>query len=210
MTFQLIQQFAPDNIKSAFIGGLPVELNVSREEIQGQISIEMDFDVADLDPGLIDNRIKAVTALKSLDTENLLPLQPLLKALAAYLLPSHYRFLVANPAKQAIDEAADERRIIGDLLNGMEPAYVPGQNHGVRIEELKRVFGMEIDKEGNVTNVQPVGQEGTMSKPQKTAMSDPDVAALVQNRFKFHAFQLQQQENAGTGRTGVEPIREAA
>lgn len=210
MTFQLIQQFAPATIKSAFVGGLPVELSVSREEIQGQVSIEMDFDVADLDPGLIDNRIKAITALKSLDTENLLPLQPLLKAMAAYLLPSHYRFLVANPAKQAIDEAADERRIIGDILNGMEPAYVPGQNHGVRLEEMKRVFGMEIDKEGNVRNVQPVGQEGTMSKPQKLAMSDPDVAALVQNRLKFHAFQLQQQENAGTGRTGVEPIREAA
>ena len=210
MTFQLIQQFAPDTIKAAFVGGLPVELNVTREEIQGQVSIEMDFDVADLDPGLIDQRIKAVTSLKSLDTENLLPLQPLLKALAAYLLPSHYRFLVANPAKQAMDEAADERRIIGDILNGMEPAYTPGQNHQVRLEEMKRVFGMEVDKEGNLVGMQPVGVEGALSKPQRTATTDPDVAALIQNRFKFHAFQLQQQENAGTGRTGVEPIREAA
>jgi len=208
MTFQLIQQFAQDTIKAAFVGGLPVDLNVSREEIQGQVSIEMDFDVQDLDPGLMDKRIKAAMALKSLDTENLLPLQPLLKALAAYLLPSHYRFLVANPEKQARDEAADERRVIGDILNGMEPAYTPGQNHAIRLDELKRVFGMEIDKEGNVVNMQPVGTEGTLSKPQKTASTDPDVAALVQNRFKFHAFQLQQQENAGTGRTGVEPIRE--
>jgi len=210
MTFQLIQQFAPETIKAAFVGGLPVSLNVTRDEIQGQASIELDFDVADLDPGLIDNRIKAVTALKSLDTENLLPLQPLLKALAAYLLPSHYRFLVANPAKQAIDEAADERRIIGDLLNGMEPAYLPGQNHAVRLEEMKRVFGMEVNQDGDVTGMQPVGQDGSMSKPQRTATTDPDVAALVQNRFKFHAFQLQQQQNAGTGRTGVEPIRQPA
>lgn len=210
MTFQLVQEFAPDEVKAGFVAGLPVQLTVSRDEIQGQASLELDFDVADLDPGLLEQRMKAVTSLKSLDVENLIPLQPLLKALASTLLPSHYRFLVADPSKQAIEEAADERRIIGDLLNGLEPAYIPGQNHQVRIEEMKRVFGMEIDKEGNVRNVQPVGQEGAMSKPQRLAMEDPDVAALVQNRFKFHAFQLQQQENAGTGRLGVEPVREVA
>ncbi len=210
MTFQLVQQYSPDEIKAGFVGGLAVQLTVSRDEIQGQPSIEMDFDVSDLDPGLIDHRVKAVTALKTLDTQNLIPLQPLLKALTAYLLPSHYRFLVADPQKQAIEEAADERRIIGDILNGLEPAYIPGQNHQVRLEEMKRVFGMEVDKEGNVRMLQPVGPDGQMTKPQRTATTDPDVAALVQNRLKFHAFQLQQQENAGTGRIGVEPIREAA
>lgn len=209
-TFQLVQEFAPDEIKAAFVGGMPVQLTVTKEEIQGQASLELDFDVADLDPGLTEQRVKAITALKGMDTENLLPLQPLLKALTAWLLPSHWRFLVQDSSQRAIEEAADERRVIGDILNGLEPAYVPGQNHAVRLEELKRVFGIEVDKEGNVRQMLPMGEEGSFTKPQRTATEDPDVAKLVGNRLKFHSFQLQQQENAGVGRLGVEPIREEA
>jgi len=211
MTFQLVQEFAPEVIRASFLGGMAVDMHVSREEIQGQVAFELDFDVADLDPSMVEKRMKAIAALQGMDREGLMQNGPLMKAMTAWLLPSHYRLLVAQPQKQAMEEAEDERRIIGSLLNGMEEPYTEGQNHQLRLQVLQDIFGIQVGRDGEIAIMQPKGQEGKFTRAQKVAQADEDVAALLKNRVKFHSFQVQQyQENAQTGRTGVEPVREPA
>jgi len=108
LTFQTIQEFAPNELRASFMGGLPVSLQVTREEIQGQVSIEIDYDVGELDPSLQDKRMKGLAMALQFDNQGLLQRAPILKAIVATYLPSHYKLLVADPKQQAQDEEADE------------------------------------------------------------------------------------------------------
>ncbi|MEQ1750507.1 MAG: hypothetical protein ABL974_13860, partial [Prosthecobacter sp.] len=66
------------------------------------------------------------------------------------------------------------------------------------------------DKKGAVSAIQPVGPNGQPSRAQRTFNEDPEVQQLVLNRLRFHAFQLTQQDNAQTGKLGVETIEDKA
>lgn len=211
--FQLIQQFAPEDIKASFVGGLPVSLSATREEIQGRVGIELDYDVNELDPDRAEKTIKSVVLLRQLDPENNLNFNPLLKACVSYLLPAHYKTLVSDPNKRQAEETKDEQGINGEILSGTqfdeEGSYVPGTNHNLRLQVMQRIYGVTTDKRGVVVGMQPNGPNGQPSRAQRLYESDPDVNARVNNRLAFHARQIQQQqENAQVGRQLVEPVTE--
>lgn len=209
MQFQLIQQFVPDEISSSFLGGQPVNFHASREDIQGQVSVNLEYDVTEIDPKAVEQKLTALTTLlRPLDNQGLLQTGPILKAGASMLFPSWHRLFVADPGKQTKQEIDDEKAIISQMLNGMEGEYVPGGNHQLRLQTLQDIFGLQIDKKGNFTIARPLGKDGQPSRAQKILMEDSTVAAMVDNRVKFHTFQIQQlTENAETGRLGVEPLQ---
>lgn len=209
LQFQLIQEFSPDELKASFVGGMPVDLQVSREEIQGQVSLELEYDVTEMDPTMVEKKLGALAnMIRPLDNQGLLNTGPILKAATAMLFPSWYKLLVADPNAKAVEEAEQEKNVVSGLLNGLESAYVPGQNHTLRLEVMKGLFGIEADKKGNFQIVKNLGKDGQPSRAQKILMEDQDVGELVSNRVKFHSFQIQQQtENAQTGRLGVEPLQ---
>lgn len=211
--FQLIQEMAPQNIRASFVGGLPVSLNVSREDIQGRVGIELDYDLNELDPDRAEKTVKSLVLLRQLDPGNEMQYNTLLRALVSYLLPAHYKTLVANPNAKAKEETADEKSMLADILSGTQfdeaDSYVPGTNHNLRLQVMQRIFGAQTDKQGNVLVMQPNGADGQTSRAQRLYNEDPDVQLRVQNRFNFHARQIQQQqENAKTGRELVEPVTE--
>jgi len=75
------------------------------------------------------------------------------------------------------------------------------------LQVMQRIFGAQVNKQGAIVQMQPMGLEGQPSRAQKVFMEDATVKALVENRFAFHARQIQQmQENAQTGRQLVQPV----
>jgi len=198
MTFQLIQQFAPDEIKASAIGGLPVSLNATRDEIQGQVSINVEFDAADLDLELVGKKMEFLTQLRQFDTEGLIPVAQILKAGMSMAMPAWARLLVADPQKHAREEMQEEMDVLNSLLNGIERDYVPGKNHALRRQVLLNAIGRP-------------GEDGQPTRIQKLMMENPDVKALVENRIKFHTFQVQQMTvNPAVGRLGVEAVQGGA
>jgi hypothetical protein len=210
MTFMLCQQYAPDSIKSAFIGGLPVNMNVGREEIQGRVSLELDFDVSELDQEMLQKRMQSISLLLGMDNAALMLRPALLQALTASLLPAHYKLIVAKPEEQRANEVKDEQVCLAEIVSGTqfdeENSYRPGLDHATRLGVMQSIFGIQIDKQGNLGGMQPLGKDGTPTRAQKILSEDTDVQARIANRAKFHVFQLTQQENAQTGKVGVEPV----
>lgn len=212
LTFQLVQQFAPEQLRASFVGGLPVSLQASREEIQGMVSIELDYDVGELDPAIQDKRMKGLAMALQFDNAGLLQRAPILRAIVATYLPSHYKLLVSDPDTQAKAEEADEQDIVAKILAGTlfdeRSSLVPGGNHELRLQVMQAIFGVQVDKKGEIMASQPTGPDGQPSRAQRLFAEDPAVQALVANRLRFHAIQLMQQQNAQTGKLGVEPVAE--
>lgn len=214
LAFQVIQQYSPTELRAGFVGGLPVSLEVSDKELQGQFAIELDFDVSEMDPGIMERRMKNVGTLLQIDNENLLKREPILRALASFLLPAHFKNLVANSQQQGKEEVSDEQRIVSEILNGTQfdeaASYVVGTNHAVRKQVIERIFGVQTDQKGRITGQMAVGPEGQPSRAQSLFGEDPDIQQRVAKRLQFHAFQMTQQQNAATGKLGVEVDEEAA
>jgi hypothetical protein len=194
--FQLAQQYAPERIRVGAIGGLEQRLEVSREEIQGQVSMDLQFDAADLDFERVGKKIEILqTLIRPMDTEGNMPVYELLRAATTMLLPSWSRTLLRNPMEAQGDEAEDEKRAMSELLAGIEAPYVPGKNHALRLQLMQEAM-------------QRPGADGGPSRVQQVLQESADVQALWQNRMEFHEFQVQQtQVNPSIGRLGVEPVQ---
>lgn len=215
MAFQLIQEFAPDELKAAFVGGLNVNLQATREDIQGMVSMELDFDVNDFDTSKTKEFMESWEILMRMDTKRLLNNEPMLKALAARLVPATYKTLVENTDKRAAQERDDEKRIITEILSGTQTAdderasYYPG-DHQTRMQFINEMFGFQTDAKGNILSMQAMGQKGQPTRAQTLFNEDSDIQARVINRLRFHARQLGQEQNALTGARQVEPVTQEA
>lgn len=208
-TFKLIQQFVPDELQAAFVGGLPVDLRVTKKEIQGQLSLEMDFDAADFDSSKTKEFVESAELVSRMDHTRLVNTEPFVRALMAKLMPAQAKALVASADKRAQDEAKDEQRIVGEILTGTQfderESYKPG-DHATRLETLKRIFGVQVNDKGDIMGLTPLGAQGNPTKAQQLLTTDQDVNERIANRLRFHALQLGQQRNAITGRNQVKPV----
>ncbi len=198
LTFALIQQYSPEEIRAASVAGLPVDLDVTRAEIQGGISLDVSFDPADLDMDTVLKKLKILNeGLLPLDRTGSLNTHNILRAAVSALLPGWVREIMPNTPEAVLQsEIADEDRILTALLAGQEQPYIPGKDHRARLNLLRQRL--------SATN-----EDGTPTKIQRTMQQEPDVAGLIENRAKFHQFQLDQQNNANVGRMGVEPQQQA-
>jgi len=209
-TFKLIQQFVPDELQAAFVGGLPVDLRVTKAEIQGQLSLEMDFDAADFNSSKTKEFMESAELIGRLDPTGLLNREPFMRALMAKLMPAQAKALVASADKRAKDEAQDEQRIASEILSGTQfdeqDSYQPG-DHATRLETLKRIFGAQVNDKGEIMGLTPLSAKGP-TRAQKLLTEDSDVRERIANRLRFHTLQLGQQQNAITGRNQVKPVTE--
>jgi hypothetical protein len=127
----------------------------------------------------------------SLNTHNIL------RAAVSALLPGWVGEIMPHAPEQVLQaEVADEDRILTALLAGQEQPYLPGKDHKARKEVL-------------LQRLSATNQDGSPTKIQRTMQENADVAALVENRVKFHDFQLDQQTNANTGKLGVKAQQQA-
>lgn len=196
LTFQLIQEYAPEEIRAASVGGLPVDLRVSRQEIQGQVSLGLSFDPADFDLQTVLKKLQVLNeGLLPLDRSGSINTYNIVRAAVSAVMPSWVREVVPKSEEKTLQsEIDDEDRVLGQLLLGLEQPYIPGGDHRARLGLLQRRLSAQ-------------NPDGSPVAAARILQANKDLAELVQNRMKFHQHQLDQQQNAVTGRVGVEPVQ---
>lgn len=187
MTFQLIQQFA-DSVRASSIAGVPVTLEATREDIQGEFDLQLTFDAADLDLEMVDKRLSAVAKLLvPLDTDAVLDRGGLMKVAFRTIAPSWAERLIRDPQTASRQEIDDEDDALAKMRAGIEPTFSLGKNHALRLQRL---------------------QENMAKSPslQAAVQGDPVFAALLQARIAMHQQQITQEENKQVGRLGAKAV----
>jgi hypothetical protein len=208
--FKLIQQFTPERIRATAVNGQPIDLDLSRADIQGQFSLQLEFDVGVLDPKTVESRMKMLQQyVSAMDREGLMKTEPLLRLMTMMINPTWSKLLVNDSKKAQMEDADDITGILSDALNGIEKPYIKGKNHAMRAQLLQQLIEMPLIQKG-----QPVMDE-TTGRPMpnrilRIIQENPDVAELVKKRIEFETIQAQQFENAEIGRTGVQPTQPQA
>lgn len=196
MMWRLIQERATDKVRAGVVDGVAVNAEVSRDDIQGGVSMQMHFDVTDLDYKLVETKAKLLREVVApLDRSGNMPTDEICRVLLASFAPGWARVLTRPSALVREEEVGDEKKALGDILNGLEPPYIPGKNHELRLQILQQAL----------TTPNP---DGSPSRVQRILAENPDVMALLENRMKFHEVQKQQtKDNPAIGRLGVEPLQ---
>lgn len=186
-TFQLVQQYT-DDIEASTIAGVPVKLQVTREEIQGKFALQMDFDVGDLNLEATTKKMEMLTTmLIPLDRNGIVQTNTLIRYMARKLMPEIAERIVGKDDEMQQKHIDDEENAIAKMAAGLEPAFKPGQNAALRLQIM---------------------QDSVAKSPRLAEMlqSDEMFAAVYQNRMKQYQFELDQQQNAVIGRTGGKPV----
>lgn len=210
MSFQLIQQYSSERIRATALNGQPVDLDLTREDIQGQFSLQVEFDVGVLDPKTVESRMKMLREyVSAMDHEGLLKTEPLLRLMAMMINPTWSKLLINDSKKAQLEETDDITGILSDALNGIERPYVTGKNHAMRAQLLQQLIEMPVLKDGQPV-VDPGTQQPLPNRILRIIRENPDVAELVTKRIDFETMQAKQKQNAEIGRTGVIPSQPQA
>lgn len=210
LRFQTIQQFADEIVKANALGGMEADLEISREDIQGAFSLNIDFDVGTLDPKTVEQRMKMLREyVMAMNAEGLLKMDALMRLATMMINPSWGKLLVNSSEKAQIQDAEDITSILSAALNGIEKPYLAGKNHAARLQMLQQLIQMPaMDDKGQPITDPQTGQP-VPGRVARLMQENPDAAALVMNRLKFEQMQAQQLENADIGRRGVQPMQPA-
>lgn len=207
MIFATIQQHCPENIKATAINGNPANLDITREQIQGEFSIFMEFDVATLDPKALEARAKMVREFVApLDNAGVLQIAPLLKEMMMGINPQWGKMVSDESAAAEQQEDLAIMNAMRALL-GLEPKYISGGNPKLRGQVTQKILTLPaLDEKG-----QPIQDPATgrmlPGYAQTMVSARPDVAALFENLLKHEQFESEQQDNVEIGRKGVKPIQ---
>lgn len=185
---QLCQQFISDEELAVICGEDGVPIARSRAEIQGKFRVELSFDPRHLDMEYLKSLVEVITKMVvPMDTENTMMRDQLIRELLSAFNPYLARQTLRPAAAAQQNEIEDEKKNASLIAGGnYEPPMVPeGQNFGARLETL--LTKAETDPE-YLRKLTPVAQEIFAAR----------VAHL------YH--QVQQQQNALTGRAVGQPV----
>ena len=209
LRFKVIQQFTTGAVKIGALNGRAVDISLTEDEIQGEFSVQLGFDVGTLDSAKVESRAKLVKEyMVAMDRGGQLDTGPLLKLLAMGIHPSWADLIVKDSDKAAEDEQNDVADVLNAALNGIEKPYVAGKNHAARLQMLQQLINLPmLDAQGQPVTDPQTGQP-VPGRVARIVAENPDVAVLVQKRLEFEHFQDQQFDNAQTGRDGVKPVQQ--
>ncbi len=183
-SFKLIQQFMPDEMYFRVVGSRQAEpIRVSRDEIQGQYDVKIDYNVANLDMELVKEKLGLLKLAVEFDVNGVVDRTTAMEVLFEFIDPNLGERLLKPEEQASLQEVEDERTAFAQIAAGADVDIKPGQAHQLRLQELQRL---------------------TQSPTAQSAMqSDPSFAERVVKRAKQHEHQLQQGENAKIGRLGA-------
>lgn len=210
MTFAVIQQFAPDEIRINSLHGMQVEISVSREEILGNFTVFCEMDVGDLDMKSVEMRLKAFAQMiVPLDNAGMINLRPALQLGLMTIYPSFARQMMKSQDDSDQDEMEAAEANLMRNLNGLESKYrTSGGNPALRIQHTQQLLSQPaVDDKGNV-QVNPQTGQPMPGRAGQIYLADPAVQALVQRTMMNENMLLEQQNNSQTGKTGVKPINQ--
>ena len=182
----LDQQFMDPIQVSRVIGSGEMPYTVTREEIAGQYDVHLTFDVKSLDMDWLKERLAVLKEAVQFDRSGAFKDVPVMKYLVAAVDPNLADLAIADVESAREAEAEDEKKAIGTLLSGVEIKPPPGSNATVRLE----------------TDRQEIAQNPVVNQRYQ---ADPWFRRMMDRRMAKWEFDLQQRENAQTGRDGWVP-----
>jgi hypothetical protein len=188
-TFQLMQQYMDDQQVQQVVGLINQPFHVSREEIQGAFHFFLSFDVRDLDLEYVKAKLMAIQTM-------VLPMDKFGAIDSTQIVDWAMRSIdsqladrsIQNPQQASQKEVADEKQNLALMFSGQEAPMPEGNmNYPLR----KQVLTQTIQANPEI---------------QQQLMQRPIFKAMVEQRLKYLDFQIQQQQNAQTGRTGGQQV----
>jgi len=184
---QLCQQFIGDDELALICGDDGVPIARSRAEIQGKFRVELTFDPRHLDMEYLKTLADLIkNFILPIDTENTVMRNQLVQILFSAINPWLGNQTLAPQQAAQQKERDDELRNAALIMANYEPEMLPeGQNFQLRLETL--LTKAETDPE-YLPKLTPVAQE------------------IFNARVKQLYHQVQQQQNAVTGRAVGQPV----
>ncbi len=187
----LDQQFMSPLQVSRVIGSGEMPFTVTREEIAGQYDVHLSFDVRSLDANWLKERLGVLKEAVAFDRSGAFKDVPVMRYLIASVDPNLADLAIADIESARESEMEDEKKAIGTLLSGVEIKPPPGANSSVRLETDRQ----------EIANNPVVNQR---------YQADPWFRRMMDRRMAKWEFDLQQRENAQTGRDGWVPAMDDA
>ncbi len=187
MTGQLIQQYVTPEEASRIVG-TEYSLDATRRAIQAQWDVTTTFDVRDLDLDWLAKKMKLTNEfVLAGDVMNVVNKAGMTEYMFSALDPVMARQLIVPQEHAAQNEINDEDRALSIIFTGGEPELQQGQNHAARAQRMQEAtFNSDTRRQALQTNGQ--------------------IAAVWENRLKFHQTQIAQKKNKQIGRLGGSPV----
>lgn len=173
------------------VGAQSMPTTVTRDEIQGQYDFTVTFDVRDLDMEFLTKKLGLLNDfVLTADTLGVVDRAAWAQMVGNAIDPNAAALILRDPQEAQADEIDDEKRALAMISAGVEPAMIEGgQNHAARLQVLQQAI------QANPQLMQRYQEEG-----------DEIFKALVDARMQHHSHQVEQQQNAVTGRMGAAPV----
>lgn len=187
-TYQLMQDYLPDEEVAKVVGTLSRPFHVSRDEIQGQYEITATIDIRNIDQEFLSTKLSAAVQVTSLDTTGSIDRNKLVRLIMESIDPDLAAETVQDQEPATEKEIADERHAISLIIaSGVDQPLPTGSNYQLRLQTMQNMM-QELRTNPAAT---------------KTVQNNPEVLKVLMNRQQFFQRQMQQQQNAGIGRMQV-------
>ncbi len=182
----LDQQFMAPIQVSRVIGSGQLPYAVTREEIAGSYDVMLNFDVRSLDMDWLKQRLQVLKEAVQFDRSGAFQDVPVMKYIIGAIDPNLADMAIADVQSARDMEAEDEKKAIGTLAAGVEIKPPQGANANVRLQTLQAELS-----QNPVINAR--------------YQQDPAFRMMIDRRAEKWQFDLQQRQNAQTGRDGWVP-----
>lgn len=191
---QLCQQFMPNEFYFRVVGSRKGEaIKTTRDEIRGKFDVALGFNIADLDPEIMREKLKAVIELVgAVDVNGVTDRDELLAIGFEYIDPNLGERVIKPGEQASQQEIEDEQTVFAKIFTGIEVDVKPGQAYQLRERVLTdALFG--VDEKGAPKNADGLARY----------QADPAFKSRYDKRMQQLKFQQQQQQNAIIGRLGA-------
>lgn len=186
---QLSQQYLTDAEVERVAGTLPRPFAATRQDIQGIYDVTVEFDARDLDNERLGAKLDYISkVIAPLDVMGVLDRAGLVKFAMSAVDPKMAELLVRDEQTATAMEAEQEQDALTKLWAGVEPPLAQtGQNAQLRLQIIQ-------------------GQIQSNPQWQERYQGDELFRKMLDARAQSFEFQVQQMQNAQTGRTGAAQV----
>jgi hypothetical protein len=185
MCFKCYQRFGPDSIFFR-VTGSPDPVNFSKGDPNENFDIVISYDVLNTDPETQQRKLQEMVSLTQLDRNGRIDINSLLDVAAYSIDP-----VLADGILQPIETA--QQQVIQQVTDDLSKIYSG-------IEMPARPNGAQIA-------LQAIQQYAAQPDVAERLQSDETFAARLQKYAGQYTFQIQQAQNAQTGKLGTEPAQ---
>lgn len=183
---QFDQQYMEPLEVSRVIGGGNLPFSVTREEIQGQFDVQLEYDVRMTSPEYVKQTWEVMTQAMNADNQGSINRASLIRWLIQSQDPTLADLVCQEPQAVAQQEADDERKNLTAATLGFPVMPKIGGNAQARLQAIQEAY------QNNPTFRQAFD-------------SNENVQKIVKSLADTYQFQIDQQNNAGIGNTGYVP-----